>query len=335
MTLSRVQILLCMVVGAICLSQITACRVSPTQVSVTEGDGPALTEAASSSTVITRHTPELAKVTPSVDARVTAIATPTFPTQRPTVTRRPTLTVTPTPLPTIPPEQIPAILAKLGQNGVDCTLPCWWEMMPGKSRWADHEPFLESIAEISRERRDNPKAIYFVIDANLQQESLSVMNGGVVSVIDGTVDSIVTGGSSDVAQLRLPDFLAINGKPDEVWLNTYSGPYEGAILPFRLYLIYLRGIVAQFELADVPTIGDNVVGCYGQDTSYYTLLYLVSPDQQVSFQQGLSSGTFIDPSQTYLPLEEATSLDIDSFYNEFSRVEHSSCIATPKGIWDN
>lgn len=327
------QIAVVIAVGIFCLSQIAACGGSPTPAPVVERSDLAPTETEVPSRAAATDIVEPAILTPATLVQDAYTATPIASTPRPTATRRPTPTVTPTPLPTIPPEQIPTILAELGQNGGDCVLPCWWGMTPGTSHWTEFEPFLESLTEISQERRDNPEAVYFIVDANLRQEDLSVVDSGVVSVVDGVVNSIMTGGSSDVAQLRLPEFLATNGMPDEVWLNTYSGPYEGGILPFRLYLIYSRGIIARFELADVPTSDDNVVGCYGPEAFYYILLLLVSPDQQISFQQALLSGTFLDPSQTYLPLEEATNLNIDTFYNEFRLGEWIPCIETPREVW--
>lgn len=265
----------------------------------------------------------------SEEAAVTPIATLIVPVPRSTATLRPTATITPTPLPTVPPEQIQAILAELGRNDGDCALPCWWGMTPGISRWAEHEPFLSSIAQITKERWYSPQVSYYHIVPNLPETDHSLITGGLVGVLNGVVDSVHTGGTSDVSQLRLPDFLLANGKPDEVWLSTYSSGARGT-LPFRLFIAYSRGIVAQFELADVPVISDDVVGCFQRP--YLTFLWLVASNRQVTFEEALASGIFSD-DQKYLPLQEATGLDIDTFFETFSDSENALCLETPSVLW--
>jgi hypothetical protein len=157
------------------------------------------------------------------------------------------------------------------------------------------------------------------------------MDVGVVSVIDGLIESIDTGGSSDVPQLRLPDFLLANGRPDEVWISTFRSVSEGKP-PFRLFLAYSRGIVAQFELADVPVVENNVTGCYQPPSNIF--VWLVDPERQVTFEQSLAAGVFSD-DQEYLPLEEATDFDVDAFFEAFSRADNTLCLETPKTLWQN
>lgn len=260
------------------------------------------------------------------------VTTPTLPTPRPTATRRPTPTLTLTPLPTVPADQVSTILSELSWSNGRCALPCWWGMTPGESKWVDHEPFLQSFAKITKERRDNPNATYYVLKANLPEEHLTDMNTGVVSVVDGIIDSIDTGGSSSVPLLHLPDFLSDHGKPDEVWLSTYSSPRAHGTLPFRLFLVYSRGIVAQFELADVPVIGDNVVGCY--TSPYNVFIRLVAPERQVTFEGVLLSGAFSE-DQIYLPLKEATGTDVDTFLQTFANADSTLCLETPSALWED
>jgi hypothetical protein len=203
-------------------------------------------------------------------------------------------------------------------------------MTPGVSEWPDHEPFLRSFAKITTGRRDNPGAIYYVVRANLPNGDTTFMDEGVISVVDGLIESIDTGGSSDVPQLRLPDFLLANGKPDEVWISTFSSVPEGKP-PFRLFLVYRNGITAMFEQANIPTIDDQLTGCF--QAPYNVFLLLVVPERPFTFAQAIESVRFTEEHR-YLPLEEATGLSIDAFYKAFSNTNNTLCLQTPSELWD-
>lgn len=275
----------------------------------------------SSNSITSSRSTEIPKVN---QPTLISITTLTASVPNPTVTRRPTPTVTPTPLPTVPPDQVPAIIAELDQNGGNCTLPCWWGMTPGKSRWDEHEPFLLSIAEVTKESWYDPSVVYYNIHPNLLETDHYIINGGVVGVLDGVVASIDTGGTSDVPQLRLPEFLLTNGKPDEVWISTFSSVPEGKP-PFRLFLVYRNGVIAKFEQSSVPIIDDKLTSCF--QTPYSVFLLLVAPEQPYTFAQALESGRFTTEHR-YLSLEEATGLNIDTFYEDFSNTSNPLCLQT-------
>jgi hypothetical protein len=155
------------------------------------------------------------------------------------------------------------------------------------------------------------------------------MNGGLIGVLDGIVDSIDTGGTSEVPQLRLPDFLLTNGRPDEVWISTFSAVPEGDP-PFRLFLIYRKGIIVKFEQSSVSTIDENLTSCF-QDP-YQVFLLLVAAKQPFTFTQALDSGRFTTEHR-YLSLKEATGLDVNTFYELFSNTNNPLCLQTPSELW--
>lgn len=193
----------CVIVIVLYLFWMVSCTGNGVQISATERNTPTrvagnLTRPADSTDLATSS--RLVE-TPQVD-RLSGIgtATPLVATLRATATLRPTATVTPTPLPTVPPDQVQTILAELGRNEGDCALPCWWGMTPGIGRWAEYEPFLLSIAKITKERWYNPQVTYYNIIPNLPEPDNSFMKGALVGVLNGIVDSIDTKGTSDCSE---------------------------------------------------------------------------------------------------------------------------------------
>ena len=83
-----------------------------------------------------------------------------------TVTLAPTETFTITPTPTFAPvprqpintpveKDKDKIALELLETNNDCELPCWWGIIPNKTRWTDAEVFLKLFSKISE--RHSPK----------------------------------------------------------------------------------------------------------------------------------------------------------------------------------
>lgn len=258
--------------------------------------------------------------------------TPTLP---PTTTPIPisTITLVPTatktPLPTLAPTQAVGQVMSLFQNNGGCRLPCWWGLVPGKTRWEDARDFLMPFAEISRPF--NLNYLTSVIDLDFQVPPSVDPNPLVnhFTVHDGLIEEIDTDIiPTTIPTYALPAFLRAYGQPEEVWINAYaSAPGD---LPFRLILFYPhQGILIQYGMEGVVK-GEKVVGCPTQAESYILLLW--SPSQVLTFQEKSQTTSHLQ-LQILHSLTEATGLTIADFYQTFSIADNTSCLETLASLW--
>jgi hypothetical protein len=133
----------------------------------------------------------------------------------------------------------------------------------------------------------------------------------------------------------LSDFLEVYGIPDEIWISTYSTEYPEGILPFILYLFYPnQGILATFGPQTAILSDYYVIGCsMDNPASSYHLWYVQGPEMTLMkvgkmFEMNLDEVGFL-----ILPIEEATNLDVISFYETFKQPGSDACIETPRDIW--
>lgn len=245
----------------------------------------------------------------------------------PTGTPIPTMTLTP--LPTISPDQVEEYIQNLYQTNSECLLPCWWGAVPGQTHWQEVQPFLESFAEISTRGGGEPK-LYSVQIYIPEKENPSKTYGGGYTVRNKIIESIQTGINTDELHYYvLPKILETYGQPDEIWISTYAQSREG-VLPFSLTVVYADGIVITYRIYDAMTQLDQVEGCFNQSD---ILLWLVSPERNITFSEARQKTSQIDNSQQHLTLQEATGLDIETFYESFKDSNSNQCLQTPASIW--
>jgi hypothetical protein len=93
-------------------------------------------------------------VTPVATATSTiAPATATL-TPLPTLTMTPSPTLTPTPVDTLEPEKITETLQPLFKDPMNCDVPCFWGIIPGKTRLSEARVFFSRLGFIPYEGKD-------------------------------------------------------------------------------------------------------------------------------------------------------------------------------------
>lgn len=273
--------------------------------------------------------------------------TPT-PSQEPSLT--PTSTVLPKSTPTRQPtatEAPPTISTPQGAEVTDqvlwlfetnngCQLPCWWGITPGQTEWQTAQDLL-SIFDSNIYETSAPSGLtYYGIRIPLTLEVFSAdhMELGILAY-DGVVAEIITDVSFGntppgyLTHYTLSTFLTTYGQPTEIWLFTYRSAFEEGDLPFAVALFYSeQGILALYS-DNGERQSDLVQGCPQEDP--VSFLSLWSPDLDLTFKQVTEGTSALD--RDYLSLEEATEMDVATFYETFKSPDNTTCLETPVELW--
>jgi hypothetical protein len=158
--------------------------------------------------------------------------------------------------------------------------------------------------------------------------------GGRLTTLDNVITIIYVGGESTQSSFYLPNLLSTYGRPGGVYVDTTDTSPDN-VLPFTLLLYYpdLK-FAMNYDILAVRA-GDDVVGCP----------QWVSADLwSWSFPEG--SEDYVDASRVqdwvigvgnrnrFMMLEDATDLDLESFFETYSDPQNSTCIRTPASLWD-
>lgn len=268
----------------------------------------------------------------------------------------PTPTNTQTPIPTLEPTatETPAVIATpqgtnaqeqvlwLFETNNNCQLPCWWGMIPGQTTWDAAKQFLETFVS-NIQSVSGPQLVNYSPVIPLPSEAYEINNEyasnmyPIYTVRNGIVEEILTEVSIGdtppgyLAPYLLPTFLTAIGPPSEVWLFTYSSPFEENDLPFIVVLSYPeKGILALYSDNGVRE-GEDVRGCPQEDP--VSILKLWDPDMNLTFELIKSGSSSIGADRDYVALEEATGMDAVTFYETFKNPDNTLCLETPANLW--
>lgn len=285
-------------------------------------------------------------VPPSATSTPSLTPSPT-PTSTSTLTPTPTATLTWTPLPTLSPQASKGLVQELFETNRGCLLPCWWGVTPGKTSWAEARQFLAQFVffnELVDETMPTfamdfqfpmPDEIFF----KLFPDETEVRPYNLVSHSYRVEDGVVV--SMDVATryylgyaYRLSAFLQTYGPPEEIWLSTYSTEYPAGVLPFLIALFYPEQGILAFYFPEANFVGDMVRACQ-LDEPVSSLGLWASEQKVMNYIEaarffGLNPG---EPGILHLPLEEATGMDVQTFYETFKTPTTQECLETPRELW--
>ncbi len=289
-------------------------------------------------TVIATHVPITQTslpptLTPSTTPTLT-LAPNSSPIATPTMT--PTATETPYTIPTPLGTQVTEQVVWLLETNNGCQLPCWWGIVPGETEW----DVAENLLVLFDPHIYTASALgfdYYNPSIPLPVEIFSVDHvNPIYTVRNGIVEKIetqVTIGDTPAdhfMQFALPSFLTTYGQPEEIWLSTYGAAFEEGDLPFFVVLFYPnQGILAVYD-DNGERHGDLVEGCPQEDPVSY--LVLLAPSLVGTFEEIISETSGLR-EWDYLPLEEATEIDVASFYEMFRQPENTTCLETPANLW--
>lgn len=267
------------------------------------------------------------------------------PSQTPTKSNTPTATYTSTimptwtPLATLVPNEAESLYEELLQTNAGCLLPCWWGIIPGKTTWPEASSFLLRFAQLEGQISPMDPSLLVMwalfplsspVDVFTRQEQLYLIRDGVVE----SIDIELRGDREKVKNYRLSNFLQTFGPPTEIWLSTYSTEYPAGVLPFQAALFYPeRGILAIYWPQQADFVGEFVRGCQWDKPP--SMFGLWAPEQNMTFLEAARHFRMNpdEPGFLLLPIEEATGMDPQTFFEMFSSPDNLACLETPKEIW--
>lgn len=262
---------------------------------------------------------------------VTATSVPTTPTPQPSPTRIPVL------IPTPPGDDVTQQVLWLFETNNGCQLPCWWGITPGQTEWTVVEEFLNRFDQVIHDTSSTPGLEYYETTIPLPTEVFAedktnlriVARNGIVESI-GIHLPFIEVPPGYLTNYTLSTLLTTYGKPTEVWLSTYSAPQGGhSELPFRAVLFYPdQGIAAQYSNNGVKQ-GDIIRGCPQEEPVGTLKLWLPSLDFTFEEVKSRTAEFNVD----FLSLEEATEMNVATFYEIFKNPDNTTCLETPANLW--
>jgi len=280
----------------------------------------------------------------------------------------PTQTVTPTSTPTIIPtlsedDARKRLLDLLANNG-NCQLPCIWGIIIGKSNYEEAQNTLMPLSSIAVDAYFEPlngilggwiTPLY--VEGELQlNTSVSYLygNDGIVSSIYFRTfeEKVVTdprdpSGKSWLSKTPiygLPTFikrieyyslshlLSEQGIPTSVMIAS-SGPSinRNGSITFHIVVLYpSQGIWAEYTtVTNESDVGSVIRSC---PVNAHIEMNLYPPGNPDSFYKLLDKTDWGITKNSYKPLQEATSMSVEKFYETFQNPTDKS-IATPTNIW--
>ena len=310
-----------------CLLTLAACQTSVGMVD---------TPIALATTTLQQPIPTLTLTTKAVSPTATVTGTNTpLPSVTPTATATSTPTLTPTPVSTLPPAGALAVMDDLLTYNAYCELPCWWGATPGETTWEQVTTLLVSLSTQIYEPSDPINGVYETFFPHIPDGLTGHPLGLHVfyHVAEGTIQNInVVGGRMPTYYLQ--PILANYGPPDEVWIRAMPYTPTGQVM-FRIALLYIEQGFSAHILTHKTSLADGqVIGCFSADVRQATSLFLWLPGRYNSFQSIAQAGHFGQDPAYYLPLEEATGMDVATFYNNYKETEGENCLSTPADIWE-
>lgn len=283
--------------------------------------------------IVASATPTPSAWPPTLVASVTSSPSPSATATRlPTSTPMPTITWTP--LPTLSSAKALGVVEDLLRNNAGCRLPCWWGITPGETAWETARHFLASfvvsfgqgesgeITEAGVTYLATGYSAYYKIPGE-------PFDGATIySLRNGLIDNIwVTPARGTDRSYQLHQMLIDYGEPTEVWLQTTLN-VPVSPLPFRVFLYYpQKGILAYYEYKVTRKVGDQLWGC---PEPIGPQLWLWSPERPLTIDDIQPIGP---DARQLQPLEDATGMDIATFYQTFKESNTSSCLITPVEFW--
>jgi hypothetical protein len=134
----------------------------------------------------------------------------------------------------------------------------------------------------------------------------------------------------------LPTVLSEYGMPANVLIGTFNrGALQGPYIPFSIVLHYPdHGLLIEY-IAQQKENGTLFLGCPGESMNFE--LFISGPEANYGIADYLQyyEGELLSDIwlEAYRPVEEATSLSLEDFYDLYSNSRASQCLETPISLW--
>jgi hypothetical protein len=317
-------------------------------------------------TVVTGCTPSTdSGTTSSPKAPVLLVSTSPTETMPPTLTPTATGTLTPaftpTTVPTLPAEDARKRLLELLANNGDCRLPCLWGITPGKSNNQEARTILIPLSSIAIPEMTSFEPLNGILGGTItsiyveDELRLNARTGYDVYGDDDIINSVDFRVLEDGLykkdkygnQIKTPIFdsttfgkrieyyslshvLSEQGIPDSVMIyipRVEGYPIVAGILEAAL-LYPDQGIWIKYTMSMVNN-GNIIKGC---PANAHIEMQLYPSGNPESFFSLLEETDWGRTKTGYKPLEEATSMSVEKFYETF-RNPTDKCIETPTNLW--
>lgn len=237
-----------------------------------------------------------------------------------------------TPLPTLSPTEARLYISDMLKNNTNCHLPCWWGFVPGHTTWQEAQYQLKTYAiGISTMNLQDGFMLaevklpvpYEVIYANYLEHTYWIK--------DGYIEAIEIYNYDFASAYSFIEFLNTYGMPSEVYIRTYGNEVMGS-QPFIMALFYPKQGILVIYPADIgKNIDDDVQGCFRN--SKFPFIYVWGAGEDTTFEASIKKFRWYDETWAFRPLEEATQLNVEEFYQGFRDPNNAGCLDTPAILW--
>lgn len=291
---------------------------------------------------------------PTVHPSITQTVSPTpspFVTNTPFLL--PTITLIP-PTMTLPPVLQPVeaetLIFDLLNNNGNCLFPCWFGLKPGESDFQSSKAFVEQFSSLALSSRfyDDVGGVFWRIDTegfflNIimdftydrklvdKVESLRVTIDVTQSTNDGGFETAWENPINNkfLGRYRMPQVLIDHGEPEQILVFANEGWRY-----FELILDYSSRGFAVWYSAPLESSNDMFVGC---PSKFFFKLYSWMNEEHYAWAEGITGNSddyeINSLNRDFFLLEDSTLLTVGEFYKNFSSLQNSDCIETPKNIW--
>jgi len=265
---------------------------------------------------------------------VEATSKPTL-TLPPSKTPIPPPTLTWTPLPTLSAEEALNHVQRQMQTNGNCRLPCWWGLTPGVTRWDQAYQYFATFADEffqgdSQQTTKNGITVQdtsYTVLYNIEDGS---SRGWVdIEVLDEIIVGLKIAPISTRLSFQLHQLLTDYGKPGQVFIKTYSNS-PSSNLPFRLVIYYPKQHILAYYQLKAEREGDYLVACPQQIAPRLWLWPKNELWTNARIQEAVLNPETTVPLQ---PLEDVTSIGIETFYQLFKQSDNLACLETPAKFW--
>jgi len=121
------------------------------------------------------------------------------------------------------------------------------------------------------------------------------------------------------------------GPPDQIWVTTYKR-YVVEPPPFGVSIFYAKnGVLISYAVSSLRE-QNFIIGCLEPHVVISLWQVDVTPQTffEVSDKFGVSAN---DPPPLYLPLEESTNMDVETFYKAYRGTTDTICVTTLSTLW--
>ena len=225
----------------------------------------------------------------------------------------------------------------LGTNA-GCELPCWWGITPGETKW-EMVPEIFGVYGITGHLYRNTtlsygfdpprgeRRYYYNLVFHLTHQEGLVHSIRIQSQVLG--DLKTNRFPQDWQRYALHQVLSRYGQPSQVMLEFWPNP-PGPYYPYSLLVFYdHQGILIRYGGSAIP--GEPFRMCPKLEEIDYLNLWLRPPGEGPSLLE-LADLDRAELAQM-LPLEEATGMGIQTFYETFREADATVCLESPVEVW--